>query len=243
MGGGLSIYRTTIQALARLLPQDCFVCGQESGERQVCANCAAALPYLSGPLCPVCALPTAAGSVCGACQKAPPHFDATSAAFRYAFPVEHLIQGLKYRHRLPLAGWLANELTNALTNTLTSAIGQAGIDCILPLPLSAQRMQERGFNQAQEIARPLALRLAAPLVPDACFRVRNSAPQASLPWKARQANIRNAFECRVDLTGKSVAVVDDVMTTGATLNEFARILKLHGALRVENWVVARTLPA
>lgn len=234
MGEGLSIYRTTIQKLGRLLPQDCTVCGQASGNRLVCAACEADLPHLAAPLCPVCALPAAEGARCGACQHAPPHFDATTAAFRYAFPVEHIVQGLKYRHRLPLAGWLADALARC--------IGPAGVDCILPLPLSPQHMQERGFNQAQEIARPLAHRLDLPLVSDACARVLDTAPQASLPWRARQANIRNAFECRVDLTGKTIAVVDDVMTTGATLNEFARTLKLHGAARVENWVVARTLP-
>ncbi len=234
MGGGLSIYRTTIGALARLLPQDCHVCGQGSGGRLVCTACEAGMPRLAGPLCPVCALPASEGTTCGACQKAPPHYDATSAPFPYAFPVAQLIQGLKYRHRLPLAGWLANEIALRITSPR--------VDCILPLPLSAQRMQERGFNQAQEIARPLAQRLDLPLVPAACIRVLDGAPQAGLPWKARQANVRHAFECRIDLTGKVVAVVDDVMTTGATLNEFARTLKLHGALRVENWVAARTLP-
>lgn len=234
MGGGLSIYRTTIQALARLLPQDCHVCGQDSGDRLVCAACESGMPRLAGPLCPVCALPAAEGATCGACQKSPPHYDATLAPFSYAFPAAHLIQGLKYRHRLPLAGWLANEIA--------LRIASPKVDCILPLPLSAQRMQERGFNQAQEIARPLAQRFGLPLMPAACFRVLDGAPQASLPWKARQANVRHAFECRIDLTGKTVAVVDDVMTTGATLNEVARTLKLHGAQRVENWVAARTLP-
>lgn len=230
----MSIYRTTIRALARLLPQDCTVCGQGSGKHLVCAACSAGLPQLAGPLCPVCATPTADGAVCGACQSSPPHFDATTAAFSYAFPVEHIVQGLKYRHRLPLAVWLAE--------ALMGRVAAAGADCIIPLPLSARRMQERGFNQAQEIARPLARQLGLPLVSDACARVRDGAPQASLPWKERQANIRHAFECRIDLSGKTVAVVDDVMTTGATLNEFARTLKLHGAARVENWVAARTLP-
>jgi ComF family protein len=171
---------------------------------------------------------------CGACQNSPPAFDATSAVFRYAFPVEHIVQGLKYRHRLPLAGWLAEALARRLDAT--------GVDCIIPLPLSAQRMKERGFNQAQELARPLARHFGLPLLAEASLRVADSAPQASLPWKERQANIRQAFECRVDLAGKTIAVVDDVMTTGATLNEFARMLKLHGARRVENWVAARTLP-
>lgn len=230
----MSIYRTTIRALANLLPQDCAVCGQASGDRLVCAACEADLPRLAGPLCPVCALPAPEGAACGACQASPPHFDASIAAFRYAFPVEHLVQELKYRHRLPLAGWLAE--------ALMGRVAAAGVDCLIPLPLSAQRMRERGFNQAQEIARPLAHRLGRPLVSDACARVRDGAPQASLPWKERQANIRHAFECRLDLTGKAIAVVDDVMTTGATLNEFARTLKRHGAARIENWVVARTLP-
>jgi ComF family protein len=134
--------------------------------------------------------------------------------------VEHIVQGLKYRHRLPLAGWLAEALARRLDAT--------GVDCIIPLPLSAQRMKERGFNQAQEIARPLARH--RPAAPRGGLPARaDSAPQASLPWKERQANIRQAFECRVDLAGKTIAVVDDVMTTGATLNEFARMLKLHGA--------------
>ncbi|MDR2240493.1 MAG: ComF family protein [Zoogloeaceae bacterium] len=237
----MSIYRTVTQtaarALIRLLPQDCAVCGQES-EEKLCAACAADLPRLTGPLCPVCALPAARDTLCGACQSAPPHFDATVAVFRYAFPIEHLVQALKYRHRLPLAEWFADSLADALT----ARGGTPGVDCVMPLPLSPRRIGERGFNQAQEIARPLARALGLPLLADACRRVHDGAPQASLPWKARQANIRHAFECRADLAGRRVAVVDDVMTTGATLNEFARLLKQHGAARVENWVVARTLP-
>lgn len=211
-----------------------MVCGAASGESLLCPACDAALPRLAGPLCPLCAVPAADGTPCGACQAAPPHFDATRAAFRYAFPVEHLVQELKYRHRLCCAGWLAD--------ALAAHVEASGIDCLMPLPLSAARMKQRGFNQAQEIARPLARRLGLPLVSDAGIRVRDGAPQASLPWKERQANIRHAFECRADLTGRRIAVVDDVMTTGATLNEFARVLKLHGAARVENWVAARTLP-
>jgi ComF family protein len=171
---------------------------------------------------------------CGACQATPPHFDATRAAFRYAFPVEHIVQALKYRHRLPLAGWLAEALLRK--------VDAANVDCIMPLPLSARRMRERGFNQAQEIARPLARSFRLPLLADAVRRVREGVPQASLPWQERRANIRHAFECHIDLTGKRIAVVDDVMTTGATLDEFARVLKRNGAARVENWVATRTLP-
>ncbi len=229
----MSIFGAIRRSLERLLPQDCSVCGLGSGNAPVCPACAADLPYLDGPLCPVCALPTTGGR-CGACLAAPPRFDATTAVFRYAYPVEHLVQALKYRQRLALAGWLAA--------SLAARVGRDGIDCVLPLPLSAARMRERGFNQAQEIARPLARALGLPLLADCCSRVRDTPPQAGLPWTERQANMRQAFACRGGLTGKRIAVVDDVMTTGATLNEFARLLKRHGAARVENWVAARTLP-
>lgn len=218
-----------------LLPQDCYVCGASGGHGKdslLCAGCARELPRLAGPLCPVCALPATDGAVCGACLKEPPHFDATLALFAYAFPVEHLVQGLKYRGQLPLAGFFADALASRV---------DSGIDAIVPLPLHPSRLKDRGFNQAVEIARPLAQRLKLPLLAGACTRELDTAPQASLPWKARSGNVRGAFHCRIDLAGKSVAVVDDVMTSGATLNEFARTLKKHGAVRVTNWVAARTL--
>ena len=112
---------------------------------------------------------------------------------------------------------------------------------ILAVPLSPARLAERGFNQALEIARPLAHALGVPIELHRIHRRRDTAPQASLPWKERKQNIRHAFECELDLTGKAVLVVDDVMTTGATLDELAATLKAHGAARVENCVVARAL--
>lgn len=250
-GVGLSIPRTTIGRFGRnlaaaLLPQDCFVCGSQSGDAALCRGCEAELPRLSGPCCPVCALPTVdgnplpgmdtAGAICGACLKEPPHFDATLALFAYAFPVEHFVQGLKYQGRLPLAGLFAE----TFAATLAARTGRR-IDCIVPLPLHPLRLRERGFNQALEIARPLAHKLDLPLLASACMRQLDTAPQTSLPWKARGNNVRDAFHCSIDLSGMSVAVVDDVMTTGATLNEFARTLKKHGAAHVTNWVAARTL--
>ncbi len=235
----MSIYRTTIRKLganlaAALLPQDCYVCGSGGAGSLLCPGCKAGLPHLAGPHCPVCAVPTVGGTLCGACLKTPPHYDATVALYAYAFPVDRLVQGLKYRARLPLAGHFAQ--------ALAARRGPSVVDCILPLPLHPRRLAERGFNQAQEIARPLARRLGLPLLTFACERRLDTAPQASLPWEERRRNVRGAFECRLDLSGRSVAVVDDVMTTGATLNELARTLKKHGAARVINWVVARTLP-
>jgi ComF family protein len=218
--------------MAALLPQDCLLCAAASGDALLCAECRRDLPRLPAALCPVCAEASPGGTICGACLKTPPHFDATFAAFRYAFPIDKLVQALKYQRRLATADFLADAML---------AAGTPAGDLVVPLPLSAQRLRERGFNQAAELARPLARALKLPLELDGCTRSRDTAPQAMLPWKERRRNIRHAFECAIDLGGQSVIVVDDVMTTGATLDEFARTLKAHGAARVSNWVAARTL--
>jgi predicted amidophosphoribosyltransferase len=109
------------------------------------------------------------------------------------------------------------------------------------MPLAAGRLRERGFNQAQELARLAGRRLGVRVFAHACRKVADTAPQAALPWKERARNVRGAFVCDADLTGLSVAVVDDVITTGATLNELARNLKRAGAVQVSGWAVARTL--
>lgn len=114
-------------------------------------------------------------------------------------------------------------------------------DLILPVPLASPRLQERGFNQSVEIARLLSNLIDAPIDLSHVHRRLNTAPQASLPWQDREKNIRNAFECEIDLSDKAILVIDDVMTTGATLNELARTLKAHGAIWVENHVLARAL--
>jgi len=220
---------------AALLPQDCFLCATPSGNSFLCPACAASLPRLTTERCPVCALPAPGASICGACLKRAPHFDATQAVFRYEFPVDRLIQSLKYAHRLASADFFGLALAQVAAPSRP--------DLIVPVPLSAARLRQRGFNQALEIARPLAAALNAPLEISRIHRRRDTAPQASLPWKERTKNIRHAFECEIDLTGKTVLLVDDVMTTGATLDELARTLKTHGAVRIENCVLARALKA
>lgn len=113
---------------------------------------------------------------------------------------------------------------------------------LVALPLARGRQRERGYNQAQELARRLAQDLALPLGMGLVQRLGAAAPQSSLPWKERARNIRGAFRVTGNLSGRHVAVVDDVMTTGATLTEFAKVLREAGAVRVTNWVLARTLP-
>ena len=228
-----SLARAAGGCAAALLPQDCFLCAAPSGDNLLCPACEASLPRLTGERCPVCALPTPAANTCGACQTRPPHFDATQAAFRYEFPVDSLIHSLKYAHRLAAADFLGK--------VLARPAARFAADLIVPVPLATPRLAERGFNQALEIARPLARATGAPLEIRHIHRHRDTTPQAGLPWKERAKNIRHAFECELDLTGKTVLVVDDVMTTGATLDELARTLKAHGAARVENRVVARAL--
>jgi ComF family protein len=217
-----------------LLAQDCILCQSASGDRLLCEACERELPS-SAHACPRCALAGWSDAECGACLADPPHYDASYAAFAYAYPVDALIQALKYGGQLALAAWFAQKLQQR--------VGQAAdVDLILPLPLHPARLAERGFNQAVEIAKALSRASGIRMDAHSARRVRHTAPQTDLPWRERTANVRQAFGCERDLTGLSVAVIDDVMTTGATLDEFARTLKQRGAARVQNWVVARTPP-
>lgn len=231
-----SSVRTAFNAAIRaLLPRDCLLCGVgggSGGDSVLCAACVAQLPQLTSERCPVCAQPAPQAQVCGACLSQAPHFDSTEAIWRYDFPLDRLIQSLKYSRRLASADFFGTAL---------AALPVTDADVILPVPLSAQRLAQRGFNQSVEIARPLARQLGIPLELKNIHRYRDTTPQTSLPWKERAKNIRHAFECNIDLRGKTVLVVDDVMTTGATLNELARTLKAHGAARVDNRVLARAL--
>jgi ComF family protein len=177
------------------------------------------------------------GVTCGRCMAEPPAFDATVAVFSYAFPADVLVQGLKFRGELALAPLLANELHIELGATGSPA----GVDLLIPVPLHSLRLRERGYNQSMEIARSVGALRGVPVSAGLCERVRDTSAQLGLPWKERRDNVRGAFSCTAALDGKRVAVVDDVMTTGATLGEVAATLKKFGATRVVNWVVARAL--
>ncbi|HEX7270733.1 MAG TPA: ComF family protein [Casimicrobiaceae bacterium] len=238
LAGALDTVRqSALEAARRALPQRCELCAAASAGELICAACSGSLPRL-GPACAVCALPTPGGEMCGQCLAHPPPFAGTLAAFAYAFPVDRLMHALKYHGRLALSEWSAGALLVEHARRGSTALP----DRFVPLPLASDRQRERGYNQASEIARVLARRLAVPLVRDGVRRVRAGPPQAALPWTERARNVRGAFACALDLAGLTIAVVDDVMTTGASLAEFARVLRAAGAARVENWVVARTLP-
>ncbi|HSD40830.1 MAG TPA: hypothetical protein VLD36_03090 [Burkholderiales bacterium] len=153
------------------------------------------------------------------------------AVWRYEFPVDRLVLALKYGGRLALAG--------AFGDALAARTADRRVDALVPMPLASARLRERGFNQAMEIARrcarDTAIRIDAALV----ARVRDTPPQTDLQHDARAANVRGAFAFTGTVAGMSLAIVDDVMTTGASLEELAKTLKRAGAVRVENWVVAR----
>lgn len=213
------------------LAGDCALCGGNSGAEVLCAGCAAGLP-VPPEVCPRCALPSARGAFCGSCLADPPRFDATLALWLYEFPCDRLVQALKYRGWLALAPFFARSL--ALRPLPT-------VHLVVPMPLHPQRLAQRGFNQAVEIARRLCRQTGLAFAPRGAKRVRDTAAQTDLPYNERARNVRRAFACDLDLSGKSVAVVDDVMTTGATLNELAGVLKRAGAARVDNWVIARSV--
>lgn len=222
--------RTRVGFLRALLAQDCVLCAAPSGDALFCAGCARDLPAL-GDACPQCAGPSPGGAVCGACLRDPPSFDATVAVWRYEFPVDRLVLALKHGGRLALAG--------AFGDALAASTADRRVDALVPMPLAAPRLRERGFNQAMEIARRRARDTTLRVDPVLVARVRDTPSQADLPHDARAANVRGAFACTGVVEGMSIAIVDDVMTTGASLEELAKTLKRAGATRVENWVVAR----
>lgn len=230
------------QTLFALLGQDCLLCGAESRIGLLCAGCAAELPHTpAAALCPQCAAPSPARATCGRCLSHAPHYDRSIAAWRYAYPVDRLLQSFKYGARLTLAGLCAEHIAAAGgLHTDPFRPGPVRVDLVLAMPLHPRRLRERGFNQAVEIARPLARALGLPFDARTLERVRDTAAQAGLAHAARIRNVRGAFACIGDVRGLRVAVVDDVMTTGATLDEVAKTLKKAGAAHVENWVAART---
>jgi len=236
----LSILRNMIlnicTEIKQILPaQPCVLCGGMSHDGLWCTPCNRTLPYLDSAHCPICALPTPSGETCGRCIKHPPLFASTTAVFCYTFPIDKLIRALKYGKQLALAQIFAEKLLLKVDkNDLP--------DYLVPMPLHPAKLRERGFNQSSLLATHIARKLHIELLTDACQRVRNTPSQSALQWKERKKNVHNAFRCDIDLTGKRIALVDDVLTTGSSLNALADALQKRGAGEISAWVVARTLP-
>ena len=203
----------------------------------LCRACEQALPRVSWG-CLRCAAPGtargAAESACGECQTHPPAYDETRAAFIYASPVDRLIQDLKYHGRLELSRVLGGYLAAYLQR-----LNDPPPDVIVPVPLHPARLRERGYNQSLEIARFVSRRLRIPLDWQAAKRIRQTAPQTELPRDQRRRNVRGAFATDEVFSGSRIAIVDDVMTSGHTVNALAESLRRSGAREVRVWVVAR----
>jgi ComF family protein len=224
-----------------LLPSRCALCLHPSPEL-LCEICHQR--YFSAQVvrCLQCGI-ASADSPCRRCDTDQPAYDATIAAVDYLPPVDQLVLALKFGHRLAHAVLFARLMRDALLQTPQNYPPPMP-DLLLPVPLSRERLSERGFNQALEIARPLAQALGIPLHPNLLLRVRDTNAQSLLHNAQRAKNIRNAFAltptAHESIAGRHIGLVDDVMTTGSTLNELATTLKRHGAVRVTNWVFART---
>ena len=220
--------------LDHLMPQSCLLCGAHSQANPLCPPCTAELPALPERRCTICAIPTPTGAICGDCLKTPPAFDASLAAWEYRWPIDRLVPAFKYGEQLTLGAALAQGLAHAIA-------GADRPDILLPMPLHPKRQRERGFNQSLELAKYLAKTLNLPLADQMVQRVKLTPPQASLPLEARHKAIKGAFEVAGDVKDRHIALVDDVMTSGASLNELAKTLKRAGAARVDCWVAARAL--
>ncbi len=221
------------QAARTLFSPRCLLCA-EAGHagRDLCAACTRALPW-NRSACLRCAIPLPHLDVCGACLQKPPPVRETHAALVYGFPLDRLVPRFKF-HRDLAAGRLLAELMVEGFADLPRP------DALVPVPLHRDRLRQRGYDQALELAKPLARVLRMPLLADALVRTRATAPQSELDAGARQRNLRRAFAVRDGAAMPAhVALVDDVMTTGATLHAAAKILRRAGAVRVDAWVCAR----
>ena len=220
---------------ARLLSQDCTLCGVRSRD-SLCAACNRDLPFRHVLGCPRCNAPGVENQLCGACLSEPPHFDETISAFSYGYPLDRLVQAYKFNANLSLLPLFADALFRAVC---ANKVAAAQTDLIIPLPLATRRLSERGFNQSSLLAARVSKTLAIRFDARGMLRVRETPPQTGLSREARLKNVRGAFDCAQRLDGMRIAVVDDVMTTGATLSEAAKVLKKAGAAHVCAWVIAR----
>ncbi len=222
-----------IQSL--LYPGHCVLCGESCpGDRDLCDGCFVLLPR-NPYSCPRCALPLperAASRPCGDCQKRPPPFDRCLAPLHYRHPVDYLLTRLKFHQKLANARLLGNLMAHWLRSVEPPEL-------IIPVPLHPARLRERGYNQALELARPIGKRLGIAIDSRSCRRVVDTAPQTGLSAKQRHTNLRNAFAVTGQLKARHVAILDDVITTGHTVEEMARTLRRAGVARIDVWACAR----
>lgn len=226
-----AVSRAARLAVDLVLPARCAVCRREG--QFICPGCEAALPGLQRPFCSLCASP-GAPSPCPACQEWPPAYDRILAPYLMEGAARDMVFDLKYRNVRALAPDLGRLMARLLESD------PLGADVIVPVPLHRRRERERGYNQAELLARQVGARTGMPLGRDVLRRTRDAPPQVSMTDLAeRRSNIEGAFRCTADLGGQCVLLVDDVVTTGSTLAACAAPLKAAGAQTVWGLAFAR----
>lgn len=229
--------------LNSLGPRRCFICDVrlprartgDAPDIALCAGCREDLPRPAALVCPRCALPVPSEGTCGACLKAPPAFDRCRAGWRFAYPLDSLVHAFKYRRQR----WLRRPLAALLAQTLPETVE---VDAIVPMPLDPAHLAERGFNQARDLGAALARRYGLPLLTRAARRRPAGLRQAGLPFEQRRRNVRGVFSA-ITPAPRRVAIVDDVVTSAATVEELAGVLRRAGAERIEIWTLTRTYPS
>ncbi|MDU0459351.1 MAG: ComF family protein [Geobacteraceae bacterium] len=227
-----------------LFPPLCHICRSfiaDAGNVHICAGCRAKMPLALSPLCTVCGIPFAGAGddhICGQCLLHPPNYDSARAHLLHQGAARELIHAFKYRYKTHLRRPLALLALEGLTAFIT----RQGPDVIIPVPLHRKRLQSRGFNQAVLLGEVFSTRLSIPMQTGTLLRIRQTEPQIELSVEERRSNVKGAFAVNEPerISDKRVLLLDDVMTTGSTVNECSKELKKAGALSVTVATVART---
>lgn len=215
------------------MPIPCLLCGASNNHDCICQACSDQLPFLERA-CPRCASPLQQTMLCGQCLNKPPEQDASFSLFCYQEPINRLIADFKYHNKLALSRVFAAQMTERLKARQLPQL-------LIPIPLHPRRLRERGYNQSLELAKQLSKQLVIPVRHDALTRIRDTLPQASLPFSERKKNMKQAFQINKTNIPSHIALIDDVLTTGHTTNVAAKILRKAGVNTIEVWTVARTV--
>lgn len=224
------------------LPEKCLLCRLKHTfdlQSGLCEGCTVSLPWLKNA-CFNCALPlnsiTSSNNICGQCQNNPPPFQQCHTLFHYQPPINRLISHLKFNQQLLYARVFGHLMAQFMQQRYTTS---ALPDMVIPVPLHKHRLRERGFNQAQEVARLCARRLSLPLNTQQCQRDKHTSHQLGLSAIERHRNMKKAFSSKSFKPNLRVALVDDVMTTGTTLRELSSCLRAAGCDEIHLWCIAR----
>ncbi|PHS68883.1 MAG: amidophosphoribosyltransferase [Methylophaga sp.] len=221
------------QLYSKLMPVPCLLCGSCSQQWPLCDACITQLPQL-GNACPRCATPSPITIMCGKCLNQPPEQDLSFSLFHYQDPIDRLIIALKYHDKIFLTKLFAHLMSEQLQQRQLPQL-------LIPIPLHHRRLKMRGYNQSSELAKALSQQLSISTDQHCLIRNKNTDPQASLPYDQRKRNMHGAFTLIQPSVPQHVALIDDVLTTGHTVNAAATLLRQAGAATIEVWTIGRTI--